>query len=66
VTVRLQAPEVERLQRSLDRQREQRFWLAAAVTGIVTGTIVLISASLPAVGWSLLAAGVLAGFISLR
>ena len=66
VTVRLQAPEVEKLQRSLDRQREQRFWLAAAVTGIVTGTIVLISASLPAVGWSLLAAGVLAGFVSLR
>ena len=66
MTVRLQTPEIEKLQHSLDKQRDQRFWLAAAVTGIVTGTIVLISASLPAVGWSLIAAGAVAGFVSRR
>jgi len=66
ISVKLDTGEVDLLQRSLDRQREQRFWLATAVTGAVTGTVVLMLGSVPVLGWSLVAAGAVAGVIARR
>ncbi len=64
ITVQLDTREIEALGRSLERQRSQRFWLAAAVTGIIVGSIVLATSSLVWLGWPLIAAGLGAGALS--
>ena len=64
ITVKIDAPELRAIERSLDRQRAQRFWLAAAMTAIAAGTIVLTLGSLVWLGWSLVAAGAIAGALS--
>jgi ferric-dicitrate binding protein FerR (iron transport regulator) len=57
----MQSPELGEIQKQLDEQRRQRYWLTAAATGVIAGTLVLTLGSIPALGWSLLAAGGIAG-----
>jgi ubiquinone biosynthesis protein len=53
----LQSPELKAIREQLAAQRRQRYWLTAAATCAVTGTLVLSLASLPILGWGLLAGG---------
>ena len=57
----VQSPELGKIRRQLGEQRRQRYWLTAAATGVIAGTLVLTLGSLPVLGWSLLAAGAVAG-----
>ncbi len=60
INFNLKSPDLTRIREQLDSQRRQRYWLTAAATGIVSGTLVLTLGSIPALGWSLLGAGVIA------
>jgi len=64
IKVQLDTHELEEMNRSLERQRTQRFWLAVAGTAVISGTIVLTLGSEPWLGWSLVGAGVVAGAVS--
>jgi len=57
----MQSPELGKIQNQLSEQRRQRYWLTAAATGVIAGTLVLTLGSPPVLGWSLLAAGAVAG-----
>ncbi len=60
----IQSPELGRIRNQLSEQRRQRYWLTAAATGVIAGTLLLTLGSLPALGWSLLTAGAVAGFVA--
>jgi ubiquinone biosynthesis protein len=60
----LQSPELQDIQRQLDEQRRQRYWLTAAAVGIVTGALVMATGGEPMLGWGLLALGAIAGYIA--
>ena len=60
----MQSPELGKIQRQLSEQRRQRYWLTAAATAVVAGTLVLTLGPLPVLGWSLLAAGAVAGIVA--
>ena len=60
----MQSPELGKIQRQLDEQRRQRYWLTAAATGVIAGALVLTLGAIPVLGWSLLAAGGIAGIIA--
>ena len=57
----LQSPELQKIRRQLDEQRRQRYWLTAAAVAVVSATLVLTLGSMPVLGWSLLAGGLIAG-----
>jgi ubiquinone biosynthesis protein len=57
----LQSPELKQIRTQLDEQRKQRYWLALAATGVVTGALVLTLGSIPWLGWTMLGAGAIAG-----
>ncbi len=59
IRLKLKLPELEQIRTQLREQRRQRYWLTIAAVGIITGTLVLTLGSLPALGWPLLAAGLL-------
>ena len=50
------------MRKQLDEQRRQRYWLTAAATSIVSGTLVLALGPLPWLGWTLLGAGAVAAW----
>jgi hypothetical protein len=54
VDVNLRSVELAQLREQIVLQRRQRYWLAIAATGAVTGTLVLSLAGLPLLGWPLL------------
>lgn len=58
----LKSPELQQIQKQLAAQQRQRYWLAAAVTAVVSGTLVLMLGSIPELAWSLLAAGAIAAY----
>jgi len=58
----LQSPELTDIRRQLEEQRRQRFWLAAAVTCIVSGAAVMALGSVAWPGWVLFGAGALAAY----
>ena len=60
----LQSPELRDIRRQLDEQRRQRYWLTAAATGIVSGTLVMTLGPLPWLGWTLLGAGAVAAWLA--
>ena len=60
----LQSPELRDIRKQLEEQRRQRYWLTAAATSAVTGTLVMTLGAVPWLGWVLLGAGVLAAYIA--
>ncbi len=60
----MQSPELGEIQKQLGEQRRQRYWLTAAATGVIAGTLVLTLGSIPVLGWSLLAGGAVAGIVA--
>jgi len=60
----LNSPELKEIRQQLAEQRRQRYWLTGAATGIVSGALVLTLANIPVLGWGLLAAGAVAGWIA--
>ncbi len=64
IRVQIDGSELERIERSLEKQRSQRFWLALAGIGAVTGTLVLALEVQALLGWALISGGVLSGALS--
>ncbi len=60
----LRSPELETIQLQLEAQRRQRYWLAVAATSVLAGVLVMTFGALPWLGWTLLGAGAIAGFIA--
>ena len=60
----LQSPELKGIREQLDTQRRQRYWLTAAATAIIAGTVTLSFGSLPWLGWALLAGGGVAAWVA--
>ena len=59
---KLQSPELRQIQKQLATQQRQRYWLTAATTTVVSGTLILTLGTIPEFGWSLIAAGVVAAY----
>ncbi|MDJ0700930.1 MAG: ubiquinone biosynthesis regulatory protein kinase UbiB [Woeseiaceae bacterium] len=64
IRVQIDGSELERIERSLEKQRSQRFWLALAGIGAVTGTLVLALELQALLGWALISGGVVSGAVS--
>ncbi len=64
IRVQIDGSELERIERSLEKQRSQRFWLALAGIGAVTGTLVLALEVQAMLGWVLISGGVVSGALS--
>ena len=60
----LQSPELKEIRKQLDEQRRQRYWLTAAATSAIAGSLIMTLGSTPVLGWALLGAGVLAAYIA--
>ena len=60
--VRVNAPELREIRDQFRKQQKQRYWLAVGATTIITGTLILTWGFLPALAWTLIAAGVFATF----
>ncbi|NNF48947.1 MAG: ubiquinone biosynthesis regulatory protein kinase UbiB [Woeseiaceae bacterium] len=60
----LQSPELRAIREQLDTQRRQRYWLTAAATAIIAGTVVITFGSLPWLGWALLGGGGVAAWVA--
>ncbi len=60
VSFNLQSPELRQIREQLAKQQRQRYWLTAAATAVISGTLVLMLGSIPGLAWSLLAAGAIA------
>ena len=58
----LQSEELEKMRVQLKEQRRQRFWLTGAATATLAASLTLTLGSLPVLGWSLLAAGLVAAY----
>jgi len=61
IRLNLRSTELAGIQEQLAEQRRQRYWLTAAATGIIAGTLVLTLGGIPWLGWTLLAGAALAG-----
>jgi ubiquinone biosynthesis protein len=64
VNFNLQSPDLKVIQVQLEAQRRQRYWLAAAATSVLAGTLIMTLGSIPWLGWTLLGAGAVAAFIA--
>ena len=60
----LQSPELREINKQLEGQRLQRYWLAAAATSAVTGALVMTLGPVPFIGWALLGAAAMFAFIA--
>ena len=60
----LQSPELKEIRKQLDEQRRQHYWLTAAATCVVTGSLIMTFGSTPWIGWTLLGAGAVAAYIA--
>ncbi len=60
----LNSPELREIQRQLDEQRRQRYWLAAAATSTVSGALVVAMASMPWLGLTLLGLGAVSAWVA--
>ena len=58
----LQSPELKEIRQQLDEQRRQRYWLTAAATSVVTGSLLMTLGPAPWAGWLLLGIGALAAY----
>ena len=60
----VQSPELKEIQKQLQEQRRQRYWLTAAATSVISGALIMTLGSVPWIGWALLGAGALAAYIA--
>ncbi len=60
----LQSPELGEINKQLNGQRRQRYWLTAAATSAVTGALVMTLGPEPVIGWVLLGAAALFAYIA--
>jgi len=60
----LQSPELREINKQLNEQRRQRYWLTAAATSAVTGALIMTLGSAPVIGWALLGAAALFAYIA--
>jgi len=58
----LQSPELKEIRQQLDEQRRQRYWLTAAATSVVTGSLLMVLGPAAWAGWTLLGIGALAAY----
>ena len=58
----LQSPELKEIRQQLEEQRRQRYWLTAAATSVVTGSLLMVLGPAPWAGWVLLGIGALAAY----
>jgi len=59
---KLQSPDLAQIQSQLETQQRQRYWLTAAATAVVSGTLVLTLGSIPEFGWALIVAAAVAAY----
>jgi len=59
---KLQSTELQQIQKQLAVQQGQRYWLAAAATAVISGTLVLILGPIPEIGWPIIAVGAIAAY----
>ena len=62
IRLNLQSPELKEIREQLQEQRRQRYWLTAAATSVVTGSLLMILGPAPWAGWALLGIGALAAY----
>jgi ubiquinone biosynthesis protein len=60
----LQSPELTEIRQQLDEQRRQRYWLTAAATCVVSGTLLMTLGGIAWAGWGLLGAGAVAAYMA--
>ena len=60
----LQSPELREINKQLEGQRRQRYWLTAATTSAVTGALVMTLGPAPFIGWALLGTAALFAYIA--
>jgi len=60
----LQSPELKEIRKQLDEQSRQRYWLTAAATSLVTGSLIMTLGSVPWAGWALLGVGAVTAYIA--
>ena len=60
----LQSPELKDIRQQLKEQRRQRYWLTAAATSVVAGSLIMTLGTVPGLGWALLGVGATAAYIA--
>jgi len=60
----LQSPELKDIRQQLKEQRRQRYWLTAAATSVVAGSLIMTLGTVPGLGWALLCVGATAAYIA--
>jgi ubiquinone biosynthesis protein len=60
----LQSPELKDIRKQLKEQRRQRYWLTAAATSVVAGSLIMTLGTVPGLGWALLGVGATAAYIA--
>jgi ubiquinone biosynthesis protein len=60
----VQSPELKEIQKQLQEQRRQRYWLTAAATSVVSGALIMTLGSVPWIGWALLGTGAIAAYVA--
>jgi ubiquinone biosynthesis protein len=60
----VQSPELKEIRKQLNEQRRQRYWLTAAATSVVTGSLLMTLGPVPWIGWALLGTGAIAAYIA--
>ena len=60
--VRMESPDLKRIQRQLQAQQTQRFWIGIGATSVLSGTLILALSSPTWLGWTLIAGGITALF----
>ena len=58
----LQSPELKGIRQQLEEQRRQRYWLTAAATSVITGSLLMVLGPVPGAGWALLGIAALAAY----
>ena len=60
----VQSPELKEIRKQLNEQRRQRYWLTAAATSVVTGSLLMTLGPVSWIGWALLGTGAIAAYLA--
>ena len=64
INFNLRSPELQQIQAQLRQDRRQKYWLTAAATAVLSGTLVLSLGGIAVLGWTLMGVGVIAGIVA--